>query len=487
MNKVFKFSVVILLLLVACFVLTNSFYTNNINSNENTLVISVCTGDMRALETGVSTYAGYKQVPIMLSDKSIPNQLKTWLPNYIAKNNITKIIWVGPIKTSEAISLKLMGVDFEQINGNSISEILVTMAENTHDKNNDTVIFTASDPMAGLLGAYMKTPVFITANNSSYTSADTLDDNYKKYLKNHNITNIIIVGYLPDTIINELKQYNVTLEILSGDTSAKVSMAVNNKLKQMGYIDSNTVYYGFYGELPAIIPTVVKNNAYLIEDSSFDTSTINYMKNNSIDTIYLTRNMEYNYIQMEETDYISSNTVNTLINNNFNIEFLTNERTLDEATGLYDMKIIVLDSKNNITNKEVNPIKNSKPPLLSILDKNQWVDSNNLSVNITKNNNSSFDIKWSTIHPYEWIKYNESYYFASSKTGYDYYWIYNNLTWTVKYNYNNTTYYEVKWIENNDNTWTEKHLNYNYTWKYDGSTWYCYNSNSELCYYLNSI
>lgn len=490
MKKIYKIGLFLLIVGVIIGIAMHIFYIDSIDSDEHTLIISQCTGNMRALETGVAVYAGYKQVPIILSDKKIPEQLSNWLPGYISRNNITKIILVGSIDASEIVRLQLMGVEVKQINGNSISEILTKMAHNTHDKNNDTVIFTASDPLAAMLGAYIKAPVFITANNSSYNSAQYLDENYINYLKSHDVKNIIVVGNLPEKIISQLNEYNATIEVLSGETTSQVSISVNEKLKNMGYINSKTSYYGFYGEIPAIIPMVIKNHAYLMEDSSFDNATIEYLKNNDVNEVYVTRNKESDYIQMEETDYISTDIIKNFEDNDFKVSFLTNNRTLDEATGLYDLKINILESMGNSTqlpdNKNIIHAQKSKPPLLSILEGKRWIDSNNISVDIKSNQNNSYDVQWSTIHPYLWVKYNDSYYFATSHTGYEYYWTYNNASWTVDYKYNNSSYYNVTWTENDDNSWTEIQANNKYLWKYDGSSWYCYGEDNQVIYTLSS-
>lgn len=492
MRKTYKLLVSALIILVVVLVVSiTSFHADNIDCDENTLIISQCTANMRGLETGISVYAGYNGAPMLLSDKRIPSQISNWLPSYITKNNITKIIVVGSMDINELIKLKSMGVEVKQVNGDSISSILTKIADNTNDKNNDTVIFTSSDPMAGFLGAHLKAPVFITAHNSTYASSEQLDENYVRYLDEHEIKHIIVVGSLPDKIMKKLNEYNATVEVITGQSSTQVSINVNKKLKDMGYINSNKAYYGFYGEIPAVISSVVTDNAYLMEDSSFDISTIDYLKDNNVSDIYVTRNTESDYIQMEETDYISGDVIANLERNDFNVTFLTKDRTLDEATGLYDTKMILLESHNddvdnNATDK-ASPTKKSLPPLLDILNNKKYVDSNNITVDITHETDNNWTVKWSTIHPYTWIKYNQTHYYATSNTGYEYQWIYTNDTWRVDYQYNNTTYYNTTWIENDDNTWTEMQQNKNYTWICDTDSWYCYSQNEKLTYSLSIL
>ena len=67
----------------------------------------------------------------------------------------------------------------------------------------------------------------------------------------------------------------------------------------------------------------------LIEDSSNHGDISDYIKENNVSKITLTRNTESDYIQMEESDYISSKIIDEFRENNIDTEFLTNNRTLD--------------------------------------------------------------------------------------------------------------------------------------------------------------
>lgn len=480
-------AIIVIVVLLGIFS-TKFLYTDSMDIDNNTLVISVCTGNMRGLETGISVYAGYNKAPLVLSDRTLPQQLDSWLPSFIKKNNIKKIVVVGPITAKQLLQLHMCGVEVKQVYGKSIPDILTKVADNTPTKNNDTLIFSASDPLAGVLGAYIKTPVFITATNETYNSADVLDTKYDEYIKTHNISHIIIVGNLPESLKNQLKSYNTTIEELSGRNSVDVSINVNNKLKSLGLLNNTTqAYYGFYGELPTIVPLVIQNNAMLIEDSSNHGDISDYIKENNVSKITLTRNTESDYIQMEESDYISSKIIDEFRENNIDTEFLTNNRTLDEATGLYDVKINSIENVKNhtkyINNTTTGKSMESNPPLIEMLNYTSVVDSNNISANIT-NNNNTYNVKWSTIHPYTWKKISNNAYYATSNTGYEYFWNYDENTWTVDYKYNNTSYYQVKWIKNTDNTWTEMHPTNNYTWNYDGNKWACY-KNSQMIYYIS--
>ena len=480
----------LLFLVVGCTI--NSTYTNHIDSTEDTLIISVCTGQMRGLETGVSVYAGYNEVPLILSDKTLPFQLQNWLPEYIQKNNIKHIIIVGDLTPYQLFKLSTMGVTVKQITGENIADILTKMADNTEDKNNDTLIFSSSEPIAGELGAYMKVPVFITANNSSYQSADYLDPKYIEYIENHNINHIILVGSLPDTLKEQLNSFNVTVEEITGVDSLELSNKINTKLINEGYINNTkTAYYGFFGELPTIVPITIENNAIMVEDSSNSGNIIPYLKENNISTVYLTRNTESQYLQMEEPDYISSEIIKNLQENNITVKMLVKNRTLDEATGLYDVKIITAENmKNHTDTKKIDlnqKIVEEEPPLLSIVNKDTWVDSNNISVNITKNSNNEYTVKWDTIHPYTYIKINNSGYKILSDNGYEYNWHkVSENKWLVDYHFNGTYYYNTTWIKNKNNSWNEIQPYQEYIWQYDGNLWVCLDNNSEIIYYLNS-
>lgn len=490
MNKIIKILLILLSILLLGTVFAASMYTDNMECDNNTLIVSVCTGEMRALETGVSVYAGYYNAPLILSDKTLPEQLNTWLPGYVAENNITRIIVVGPVTASQLFDFMKMGVEVKQVTGNDIPEILTKLAKNSKDIRNDSVILTASDPLAGELGAYMKIPVFITATNSTYSSSEMLDERYLNYLLENDIKNVIIVGNLPDAIKLQLNENNISFEELSGQNSLEVSRNVNDKLIRENYIrNPTTAYYGFYGELPTIIPTVVKNNALLIEDSSNTGDILPYLQDNNVSTVVVTRNAESEYIQMEETDYISSDVINNLEKNNITVEYLTKKRTLDEATGLYDMKILTVEDMNIQEEKQLNDsndnVIKTDPPLLAMLETNNCEDSNNISVEI-KENDGEYTVKWSTIHPYIWKKISENEYYATSNTGYEYHWIKEANTWKVNYTLEDRQYYNITWLENEDNSWTEIQENKNFTWKYDGSKWKCYDQNSELIYYISS-
>ena len=491
MKKRYELLTIILFIVMLIALSLSTVQTDTIEADNQTLIISVCTGQMRALETGISVYAGYQNTPYILSDKTLPEQLASWLPQYVEENNITKIIIAGPVTHQQLLELMKLRVTVKHVNANSIPEILTKIAKNNKEINKEEIIITASDPLAGVLGAYTKTPVFITATNSTYQSSNTLADEYREYIQENNIKKVTIIGNIPETIKKELKSYNILIEEISGETSIDVSKNLNNKLKKEGYTKNNTsAFYGFYGELPTIIPTVIREQGVMIEDSSNRGDIVPYLQENNINTVYILRNTESEYIQMEETDYINTDVINNLKKNNINIIPLTKPRTLDEATGLYDMKILTAEYMENNTKTlhedNITTNKKTQPPLIEMLEKQEVTDSNNITAKITKEN-KEYTVKWDTIHPYTWKKTDNNTYIGTSNTGYDYIWKKQNNTWQVQYKYNNTPYYNITWTQNNDNTWTETHQKQNYTWKYDGHKWACYNQEQKLIYYIQII
>jgi hypothetical protein len=225
----------------------------------------------------------------------------------------------------------------------------------------------------------------------------------------------------------------------------------------------------------------------MIEDSSNTGDILLYLLENNITTVVLTRNAESDYIQMEETDYISTDVISNLENNNITVRYLTKARTLDEATGLYDMKILTAEEMENNIDQTLedndNEIVRTQPPLIAMLEGTEYHDSNNISVSITKDN-SEYTVKWSTIHPYTWKKISDDEYYATSNTGYDYVWKKENNIWNVQYRLNGTVYYTVIWMENPDYSWTEIQSNKVFLWKYDGTAWKCYDKDNYLIYYI---
>ena len=190
---------------------------------------------------------------------------------------------------------------------------------------------------------------------------------------------------------------------------------------------------------------------------------------------------------MEETDYISSKTIKQLQENNITVKYMTKGRTLDEATGLYDTKIMTAETFENNTHNNLEENKNNikiktKPPQLAILDFKNITDSNNVTAQITQKNGTEYNVKWDTIHPYTWTKNDENNYYATSNGEYEYYWTQKDDTWQVTYCHNKTPYYNITWKQNNDNSWTEIHENNNYTWDYDGQKYYCYNNEKQVIY-----
>ncbi|MDO5851287.1 MAG: hypothetical protein Q4Q23_02245 [Methanobacteriaceae archaeon] len=469
-----KLIIIVIILLITIGILTTQLYTNQLETDNQTLIITNAIGEFKGLEVGIAAYSGYKQVPMVLTDDKIPIQLKTWIPSYIMEHNITKIIVVGDMDSLELFELSTY-THVQQITGNNKQEILTKIADNTLDHNNDTIILTPSDPEASLLGAYMKIPVFVTAKNGEYESDTKLDVNYKNYIEKHQIKKVIIVGQIPDLLKNELKDMNIQIEEYNGINGVDKSIIISEKIKELSNSTIDTAYAGFYGEIPSTIKNIVACNAISIEDpTSNNQKTVDYLKQNNITQVFITRNTPSSYIQMEEPDYITENFITLLHENNINTTILTNNRTLNELTGLYGTKKIVLGSQiPQIQNDKSISVNKEYPPLIDMLYSSNWIDSNNQSVHIQGGTNH-WIVKWYGIHTYYWTKIDQDSWCCTSKTGYEWFYTKQNNTWNVEYKYNNTTYYYVKWIKNQDNnTWTEIHENNKYLWISKEDAWIC--------------
>jgi hypothetical protein len=480
---------------------------NGFSGDENnTIIISSSTGDMKGLEVGVASYAGYEGIPLVLSSKTIPYPLNEWITLLKERNYIHKVILVGPVSRWQVYSLKLQNFKIEIINGSSKSEILTKMAQKTY-KSMDTVIITASDPSASLLGAVLNVPVFVVAEPGKYTSSDILPLEYSEYISKYQIKKVIVVGQVSTGIINDLNAKNLVLENITGNDSFQTSTLVSDRIidiqKQRG-VEVNSAYCGFYGELPSIVPLAAHNNSIILQDPTLHMDeTVDYLKNKNIDTAIITRNGPADYLQMEEPDFVSSRLITKLSSNGIKTYNLTNFRTINEATGLYETKImateIILGTGGLWGNHSVlegvnadgidgGPTQNETstyPPLLDIIIKgSNWDTSTGSQLNIRKIGLNEWYYHWKGIHPYIWYRNNSNDWYCYSGSGYSWHWIHANKTengiytndiqdtWTVEYLSNKKVYYRVYWIKKG-NLWEEIHTEASYDWQYNLNFWIC--------------
>ncbi len=495
--------------------------------NNGTIIICSSTGEMKGLEVGVASYAGKEGMPLILASKTIPYPLNEWLPLFKDKANIKKVILVGPISNWQVYSLKLLNFKVEWINGSSKAEILTEIAEETY-KSQDTVIITASDPSASLLGAYMDVPVFVVAEPGKYTSSDTLAPEYERFILNHNVTNIIIVGSVSQGILNSLNTKNLTVEELKGNDSFWTSILVSDRVKdiqnQRG-VEVDSAYGGFYGELPSVVPLAVRNNSIIIIDPTLHMDeTVNYLTNNGIDNVIITRNGPADYLQMEEPDFVSSRLVDKLRSSEIDTSSLTNFRTINEATGLYETNMMVaellygtgdlwvnhsiegLNSGDN-TFKQLDPDNINKinsfryPPILAVLlEGGNWESDTGSELTIRQIGLNEWYYSWKGIHPYIWQRNNDSDWYCYSGSQYSWHWIHSNKTdngtytnnnydiWTVEYLSDKKVYNRVYWVKKG-NSWEEIHSEASFNWEYKSNSWICYQNgvNESFILFLRSI
>jgi len=202
---------------------------------------------------GVASYAGKEGIPLILTSQTIPFPLNEWFSLFKDRANIKKVILIGPVSSWQVLSLKLLNLNVERIDGSSKAEILTEMAEKAY-KSQDTVIITSSDPSASLLGAYMDVPVFVVAEPGEYVSSDTLEPEYESYISDNNIKRVIVVGTVSQGIIDNLNSKDIQLEKIGGDDNFQTSVLVSDRIRDIlgqRSVEVKTAYAGFYGELPS--------------------------------------------------------------------------------------------------------------------------------------------------------------------------------------------------------------------------------------------
>lgn len=489
------------------FTLDESFKGFSGEGND-TVIICSATGDMKALEVGVASYAGKAGIPLILTSKTIPFPLNEWLPIFKDKSDIKKVILVGPVSDMQVLSLKLLNLEVERIDRSSKAGILTEMAEKIY-KSQDTVIITASDPSASLLGAYMDVPVFVVAEPGEYTSSKTLDPEYESYISDYNIKRVIVVGTVSQGIIDNLNSKDLQVEEIKGADNFQTSVLVSDRVKDIlnqENIEVNTAYAGFYGELPSIIPLAVQNSSIILIDPTIHMDeAVTYLTTNGIGNVVITRNFPADYLQMEEPDFVSSRFTDKLHAAGINTSSITNFRTINEATGLYETKMMAAEllygtsdlwGNHDVGSFYVNssfilsdPVKISNsdyPPILdTVLKGGNWGSSTGSQLTIRQIGLNEWYYQWKGIHPYIWQRINDGDWYCYSGTQYSWHWIHANKTdngtytnntydtWTVEYLSDNKVYNRVHWIKKG-NSWEEIHSEASFNWKYALNFWICY-------------
>ncbi|HMK53630.1 MAG TPA: hypothetical protein VK444_02515 [Methanobacteriaceae archaeon] len=506
-NRLLVFIIILFLILSGVYVF-NTFYSAFYSTepfsgftDNNTLIISSATGEMRALEVGVAGYAANKNIPLILKGKDIPYPLNEWLPKFIKDNKIKKVVIIGSISGWELYQLKTLNVTVEKLDGSSKPEILVKLAEKNY-KSIDTVIITPSNPSASYLGALMNVPVFVLAESGKYTSLDKMPSEYSDFILKHHVKSVISVGPVPSNIITDLKSKNITVEEINGDNSFETSLKVSDKIieiqKAKG-ITPNSTFIGYYGELPSLIPLIFKDHALIIEDpANHVNETVSYLKKNNIDKAIITRNSPASYLQMEEPDFVPANVADKLTSNGIEITYLTNFRTINEATGLYETKMmgaaLLLNSTKivNSSNQDLqlvdklinlNIVPSQYPPLLDMtLKGGTWKSDKGHILTVNRAGYNHWTYVWRGIHPYTWENNGESWY-CDSNSNYTWNWSHVNDTWVVDYLSNGNPFYRVYWVKRGD-IWLEIHPEGFYEWVYKGNSWICTKNDTKQSFVL---
>lgn len=490
--------------------------------NNDTIIITSSTGDMKGLEVGIASYAGKEGIPLILASKTIPYPLNEWFSMFKDQANIKKVILVGPISNWQIYSLKRMNLEVERIDGDSKAEILTQIAEKTYNTT-DTVIITASDPSASLLGALIDVPVFVVAEPGKYTSAEALPAEYGDFISKYNVKNVIIVGNVSQGIMDNLTSENLTVEEIKGNDSFQTSVLVSDRIidiqKDKG-VAVDSAYCGFYGELPSIVPLAVKNHSIILIDPTLHMDeTVKYLEDNDIDQAIITRNGPADYLQMEEPDFVSSTLINKMHSAGIKTYYLTNFRTINEATGLFETKIMAAEQllststlQNNDNYGELNStnlflekmntgsvINSSEyPPILDVVFKGgNWKTNTGSQLTVIQIGLNTWYYSWKGIHPYIWQRISDDEWYCYSGSQYSWHWIHNKTenstitdktqdTWTVEYLSKNKVYNRVYWIKEDD-IWEEVHSEGSYNWELIFGRWVCRQNGVNESFILSPV
>lgn len=476
-------------------------FTGFSGDGNDTIIICAATGDMRGLEVGVASYAGKEGIPLILTSKTIPFPLDEWIPIFKDKANIRKVVVVGPVSSFQVEALKMLNLEVESIDGSSKGEILTDIAEKTY-KSPDTVIITDSNPSASLLGAYMDVPVFVVAEPGKYTSSETLDPQYESYLSNNSIKNVIVVGSVSQGIKDNLNAKNIQVDEINGNdsfqTSAEVSDRVIDILDQRGIV-VNTAYAGFYGELPSIIPLAVQDSSIILVDPTIHMDeTADYLQAVKVSDVVITRNGPADYLQMEEPDFVSSRVMDRMHSAGINTSVLANFRTINEATGLFETKMLAAEDLHDTGDlwgkyggMSLSPRvifrdqsgASEYPPILDmVLEGGSWGSTTGSRLTVMQIGLNHWYFQWKGIHPYIWQKNSDDDWYCFSGDKYSWHWIRGKKTddgiviaddrWTVEYLSDNKVYNRVHWVKKGD-VWEERHSEATFNWEHDSNSWIC--------------
>jgi hypothetical protein len=507
-NKLLHLFVCLLIVVLTLFLINPIFipdesFNGFSGEGNDTIIICSATGDMKALEVGVASYAGKEGIPIILTSQTIPFPLNEWFSLFKDRANIKKVILIGPVSPWQVFSLKLLNLNVERIDGPTKAEILTEMAEKTY-KSQDAVIITASDPSASLLGAYMDVPVFVVAETGNYTSSDTLEPEYEGYISDNNIKRVIVVGTVSQGIIDNLNSKDIQLEEIRGNDNFQTSVLVSDRIREIlgqRNVEVKTAYAGFYGELPSIIPLAVHYNSIILTDPTIHMDkALDYLTTAGIDDVIITRNGPADYLQMEEPDFVSSSFIDRLHAAGINTFSLTNFRTINEATGLYETKMMAaellhgtgglwggagLDPSLTLLDSVRTGITEYPPILDTILKGGNWGTSTGSQLTVKQIGLNEWYYQWKGIHPYIWQRINDDDWYCYSGTQYSWHWVHANKTdndtytnnthdtWTVEYLSDNKVYTRVYWVKKG-NLWEEIHSEAYFNWKKEFNLWICY-------------
>lgn len=237
-----------------------------------------------------SSLAGNLNAPILITDR---NSLNASTKAEIQRLNSSNIIVIGGnSKISSAVtnSLKSMGKNVEVINGSSDADMSVKVANKAMEfKSANTVILSSEKSLPDSLSASA-----LAAKNGYpiiYTGKNAISGVANNFIKNGNISNVIIVGgdqTISNGVLNSVKSMGKSVSRVYGrsryDTSLAIAKTYFNNSSTVGLATGAE----FVDSLTAGPVSGLNNQAILLVSNNTLSSGIkDYIKSTGAKSIYL--------------------------------------------------------------------------------------------------------------------------------------------------------------------------------------------------------
>ena len=237
-----------------------------------------------------SSLAGNLKAPILITER---NALNASIKAEIQRLNASNIIVVGgSSKISSAVinALKAMGKNVEVINGSSDADMSVKVANKALEfKSANTVILSSEKSLPDSLSASA-----LAAKNGYpiiYTGKNAISGVAKSFIKNGNISNVIIVGgdsTVSNRVLNSVKSMGKAVSRVYGrsryDTSLSIAKTYFNNSSTVGLATGAE----FVDSLTAGPVSGLNNQAILLVSNNALSSGIkDYIKSTGAKSVYL--------------------------------------------------------------------------------------------------------------------------------------------------------------------------------------------------------